>query len=58
MDNGCPKCKLLSFGEICIDCQIEEADSDVCRAMNLLERLRQKKQKLEQERKEQHAVTK
>lgn len=56
MDNGCPQCEELEFGEICLDCRIEQADSDVCRAMNLLERLRLKKQELEQERKEQHAV--
>ena len=52
MINGCEKCAELEFGELCLDCQIEQADFDVCRAMNELERLRRKKQKLEQELKQ------
>lgn len=31
MDNGYPQCEQLEFGEVCLDCQIEQADSDVCR---------------------------
>lgn len=51
MDNGCSKCAKLAFGEICLDCQIEQLDSDVCRAMNELEQLRQRAAKLKKERK-------
>jgi len=46
MDNGCPQCAELEFGEICLDCQIEQADSDVCRAMNELERLQKQRTQL------------
>ena len=50
MTNGCNKCAELEFGELCLDCQIEQADSDVCRAMNVLEQLRRKKEQLEKRR--------
>lgn len=57
MINGCPECEKLSFNELCQECEklsfnIERADFDVCRTMNLLERLQRKKQKLEQELKQ------
>ena len=50
MDNGCPKCKKLTddyiFGhtllDICLGCQLEQADSDVLKAMNKVEKLKQK----------------
>ncbi len=49
MINGCEKCAQVEG--LCLDCEIEQADADVCRAMHLLERLQKKKQKLEEERK-------
>ena len=49
VDNGCIQCVKLGPDELCIDCQIEQADADVNRAMNVLERLKQQ-QKLKQER--------
>ena len=52
MTNGCPQCEHVDEDHLYLDCQIEQADSDVCRAMNELERLRRKKQKLEQELKQ------
>jgi len=55
MTNGCEKCAELEFGELCLDCQIEQADSDVCRAMNVLEQLRRKKEQLKERK--QHAVS-
>ena len=49
MNNGCKQCAKLGSDELCIDCKIEQADADVWRAMNVLERLKQQ-QKLKQER--------
>ena len=49
MDNGCPKCeKLLKeyvFGEyleLCLYCQLEQAEQNVYAAMNEVERIKQK----------------
>jgi len=44
MDNGCPKCALLDFDKLCIDCQLEQADADVLKAMNRRAELEQKKE--------------
>ncbi len=54
MLNGCPKCEegnkmtagtlhLLRFPpELCLDCQLEQAEATVLQAMNAVERLKQK----------------
>jgi hypothetical protein len=42
---GCPKCD--EAGEMCIDCQIEQADANVLKAMNRLEELKAKKAEME-----------
>jgi hypothetical protein len=56
MENGCPKCenklkeaKWLYYDnrDLCIDCQIEEADHDVLVAMNRVEQLKKIKEKHE-----------
>jgi len=41
MDNGCPKCEEIEG--LCIDCQLEQADADVVRAMRIREELEKKK---------------
>ena len=49
VDNGCIQCaELGGSDELCIDCQIEQADADVNRAMNTLEKLKREKQLLEE----------
>jgi len=52
MDNGCPKCKALFDGHIigeawdlCIDCQIEQAEYDILKAMNRVEELKKEREK-------------
>ena len=45
MNNGCPQCEKIEG--LCINCQIEQADSDLLRAMNRLEELKAKKEKNE-----------
>jgi len=55
MTNGCPQCEHVDEDHLCLDCQIEQADSDVCRAMNVLEQLRRKKEQLKERK--QHAVS-
>ena len=47
MDNGCPKCALLDFDKLCIDCQLEQADADVLKAMNKRAELEQKKEQID-----------
>ena len=47
MNNGCKQCAKLGSDELCIDCQIEQADADVWRAMNVLEMLKRRKRTLE-----------
>lgn len=49
MDNGCEKCAQVEG--LCPDCEIEMLEADIGRSMNRIEKLKQKKQKLEQERK-------
>lgn len=53
MTNGCPKCDellkkpfQLSFygSNLCLDCQLEQADADVLKAMNRYEELKKKKE--------------
>ena len=51
MDNGCPKCKELFdnhvIGEqlsLCVDCRLEQAEYDVLRDMNIVERLKKEKE--------------
>lgn len=41
MNNGCPQCEKIKG--LCLDCQIEQADADVARAMRILEELKRKK---------------
>ena len=43
MDNGCPICEQLGESEICIDCRLEQAEHDVLRDMNIVERLKKEK---------------
>lgn len=45
MKNGCPKCEKLPPDELCLDCQIEQADWEVLSAMNKLERLQRIKER-------------
>jgi hypothetical protein len=49
MDNGCPKCKKLAedhvigeYFELCLDCQLEQADADLSRDMKLVEKIKKK----------------
>lgn len=54
MSNGCPKCekkrkeaKWLNMDEkenLCIDCQIEQAEIDVLRDMEIVEKLKKRKE--------------
>ncbi len=43
MNNGCPECEKLGRDERCLDCQLEEADHQVCVWMNIREELERKK---------------
>jgi len=52
MGSGCPKCREIYLnrvrGEtwgICLDCQLEQADADVLKAMNRYKELKKKKEK-------------
>lgn len=42
MQNGCPECEKLPGGDICLDCQLEQAEADVLKAMNRVEEIKQK----------------
>jgi hypothetical protein len=44
-DTGCMKCDVMPNNEICLDCQLEQADEDVVRAMRIREELEKKKEK-------------
>lgn len=44
MDNGCPKCAVLDFDKLCIDCRLEQADADVCQAISRREKLEKEKE--------------
>ena len=41
---GCSNCDILPDNELCLDCQIEQADADVARAMRILEELKKEKE--------------
>ena len=52
MDNGCPECEKIKGpprypGDhgLCLDCQLEQAEHDVLKAMNRVEELKRKKEK-------------
>ena len=57
MDNGCPECEKLAIEKygnhivpfhltgLCLDCQLEQADADVLKAMNRYKELKKKKEK-------------
>ena len=40
MGSGCPKCEDIQ--NLCLDCQLEQAESDVLKAMNRVEDIKQK----------------
>jgi hypothetical protein len=52
MQNGCPKCEKIHKENrstitawpmvLCLDCQLEQADADVLKAMNRVEEIKQK----------------
>ena len=42
MDNGCPKCEKLGEYDLCLDCQLEQAEATVLQDMNQVERLKKK----------------
>jgi len=44
MDNGCPKCALLDFDKLCIDCRLEQAEHNLLRDMDIVEELKKEKE--------------
>jgi len=44
MDNGCPKCALLDFDKLCIDCRFEQAEHNLLRDMDIVEELKKEKE--------------
>ena len=44
MDNGCPKCALLDFDKLCIDCRLEQAEHNLLRDMDIVEKLKKEKE--------------
>ena len=48
MNNGCPKCEKLGKYDLCLKCQLEQAEQDRDVAIKKVEEI---KQKLEQEQK-------
>jgi len=43
MGSGCPECEDIQ--NLCLDCQLEQADADVLKAMNRYKELKKKKEK-------------
>ena len=42
VDNGCPQCEQING--LCLDCQLEQAEHDVLRDMNIVEQLKKEKE--------------